>query len=96
MLLRVLSCAIGAVGFLHFMDHPEAVAEDDSGLWDYHADRGHRDGTRFVGEVIAHGPGHGRAPPASAPASRRCRSSFEMASPGSSAAAPRHRAVSAS
>ncbi len=56
MLLRVLSCAICASD-LHFMDHPEAVAEDDSGLWDYHADRDIVMGHEFIGEVIAHGPG---------------------------------------
>ena len=44
LLARTLSCAICASD-LHFMDNPQGVAEDDSGLWDYHADR-HRDGAR--------------------------------------------------
>src|SRR6478609_7015153 len=56
LLLKVLSCAICASD-LHFMDNPEAVAEDDSGLWDYQEDADIVMGHEFVGEVIGHGPG---------------------------------------
>ena len=56
LLLKVLSCAICASD-LHFMDHPEAVADDDSGLWDYRADADIVMGHEFLGEVIGHGPG---------------------------------------
>jgi len=55
LLLRVLSCAICASD-VHFMDHPEAVADDDTGLWDYRRDQDIVMGHEFVGEVIAHGP----------------------------------------
>jgi len=55
LLARVRSCAICASD-LHFMDHPEGVAEDDSGLWDYDADRDIVMGHEFVAEVIAYGP----------------------------------------
>jgi threonine dehydrogenase-like Zn-dependent dehydrogenase len=62
LLVRVRSCAICASD-LHFMDNPEAVAEDDSGLWDYHADRDIVMGHEYVGEVIGYGPGtDGRLP----------------------------------
>ncbi|KPM50803.1 hypothetical protein ACG83_37875 [Frankia sp. R43] len=61
-LVRTLSCAICASD-LHFMDNPEGVAADDSGLWDYHADRDIVMGHEFVGEVVAYGPGtEGRLP----------------------------------
>jgi len=56
LLLKVLSCAICASD-LHFMDNPEAVAEDDSGLWDYQEDADIVMGHEFVGEIIGHGPG---------------------------------------
>ena len=56
LLLKVLSCAICASD-LHFMDNPEAVADDDSGLWDYHEDADIVMGHEFVGEIIGHGPG---------------------------------------
>jgi threonine dehydrogenase-like Zn-dependent dehydrogenase len=56
LLLKVLSCAICASD-VHFMDHPEAVAGDDTGLWDYRADEDIVMGHEFVGEVIDHGPG---------------------------------------
>ncbi len=56
LLLKVLSCAICASD-VHFMDHPEAVADDDTGLWDYRADEDVVMGHEFVGEVIAHGRG---------------------------------------
>ncbi len=55
LLLKVLSCAICASD-LHFMDNPEAVADDDSGLWDYRADADIVMGHEFLGEVIGHGP----------------------------------------
>jgi len=56
LLLKVLSCAICASD-VHFMDHPEAVADDATGLWDYRRDEDVVMGHEFVGEVIAHGPG---------------------------------------
>ena len=56
LLLKVLSCAICASD-LHFMDNPEAVAEDDSGLWDYREDADIVMGHEFVGEIVGHGPG---------------------------------------
>lgn len=55
LLVRTLSCAICASD-LHFMDHPEGVAEDDSGLWDYHEDRDIVMGHEFVGEIVGYGP----------------------------------------
>jgi threonine dehydrogenase-like Zn-dependent dehydrogenase len=62
LLVRVRSCAICASD-LHFMDHPEGVAEDDSGLWDHHPDRDIVMGHEFVGEVVAYGPGTERTLP---------------------------------
>jgi threonine dehydrogenase-like Zn-dependent dehydrogenase len=56
LLARTLSCAICASD-LHFMDHPDGVAEDDSGLWDYHADQDIVMGHEFVAEIISYGPG---------------------------------------
>jgi threonine dehydrogenase-like Zn-dependent dehydrogenase len=62
LLVRVRSCAICASD-LHFMDNPDGVADDDSGLWDYHHDRDIVMGHEFVGEVIGFGPGaEGRIP----------------------------------
>jgi threonine dehydrogenase-like Zn-dependent dehydrogenase len=55
LLLKVLSCAICASD-LHFMDNPEAVADDDSGLWDYQEDADIVMGHEFVGEIVGHGP----------------------------------------
>lgn len=55
LLARTLSCAICASD-LHFMDNPDGVAEDDSGLWDYHADQDIVMGHEFVGEIVAYGP----------------------------------------
>jgi threonine dehydrogenase-like Zn-dependent dehydrogenase len=54
-LLRTLSCAICASD-LHFMDNPEGVENDQSGLWDYREDADIVMGHEFVGEVVAHGP----------------------------------------
>jgi threonine dehydrogenase-like Zn-dependent dehydrogenase len=62
LLARVLSCAICASD-LHFMDHPEGVAEDDSGLWDYHADRDIVMGHEFAAEIVSYGPGTERRLP---------------------------------
>lgn len=56
LLLKVLSCAICASD-VHFMDHPEAVSDDDTGLWDYRADEDIVMGHEFVGEVVGHGTG---------------------------------------
>jgi threonine dehydrogenase-like Zn-dependent dehydrogenase len=56
LLLKVLSCAICASD-VHFMDHPEAVEDDDTGLWDYRRDEDIVMGHEFVGEVIGHGRG---------------------------------------
>lgn len=56
LLLKVLSCAICASD-VHFMDHPEAVADDDTGLWDYRPDEDIVMGHEFVGEVVGRGPG---------------------------------------
>jgi threonine dehydrogenase-like Zn-dependent dehydrogenase len=54
-LLEVLSCAICASD-LHFMDNPEAVADDDTGMWDYREDADIVMGHEFLGKVIGHGP----------------------------------------
>jgi threonine dehydrogenase-like Zn-dependent dehydrogenase len=62
LLARTLSCAICASD-LHFMDNPDSVAEDDSGLWDYHADQDIVMGHEFVGEIVAYGPGTERRLP---------------------------------
>jgi threonine dehydrogenase-like Zn-dependent dehydrogenase len=54
LLLKVLSCAICASD-VHFMDHPDAVADDETGLWDYRRDEDIVMGHEFVGEVLGHG-----------------------------------------
>ncbi len=56
MLLRTLSTAICASD-VHFMDHPEVVANDGTGRFVYDLDRDIVLGHEFVGEVVAHGPG---------------------------------------
>jgi threonine dehydrogenase-like Zn-dependent dehydrogenase len=53
-LLRVLSCAICASD-LHFMDNPDSVAGDATGMWDYREDADIVMGHEFLGEVIGHG-----------------------------------------
>ena len=61
-LVRSLACGICASD-LHFMDHPEADADDDTGLsrYDPHADivMGHE----YCAEVVDHGPGTDRRIP---------------------------------
>ena len=56
LLLRTLSTAICASD-VHYMDHPEFVTNDGSGMFVYDEDRDIVMGHEFVGEVVAHGPG---------------------------------------
>jgi len=56
LLLRTLSTAICASD-VHYMDHPEFVTNDGSGMFAYDEDRDIVMGHEFVGEVVAHGHG---------------------------------------
>jgi threonine dehydrogenase-like Zn-dependent dehydrogenase len=56
LLLRTLSTAICASD-VHFMDHPDSLADDDSGRFVHDPDRDIVMGHEFIGEVVAHGPG---------------------------------------
>ncbi len=55
-LVRSLACGICASD-LHFMDHPEGDAEDDSGLSRYDADADIVMGHEYCAEVVDYGPG---------------------------------------
>jgi threonine dehydrogenase-like Zn-dependent dehydrogenase len=54
-LVKSLACAICASD-LHFMDNPDGVAADTSGLWGYDADADIVMGHEFCTEVVAYGP----------------------------------------
>lgn len=55
--ILVKTCACGiCASDLHFMDHPEADADDDSGLSNYDADRDIVMGHEYVAEVVDYGP----------------------------------------
>jgi threonine dehydrogenase-like Zn-dependent dehydrogenase len=55
-LVRSLACGVCASD-LHFMDHPDADADDDSGLSNYDADADIVMGHEFCAEVLEYGPG---------------------------------------
>jgi threonine dehydrogenase-like Zn-dependent dehydrogenase len=54
-LVRSLACAVCASD-LHFMDHPDRVTEDDSGLWNYDTTRDLVMGHEYCTEVVEYGP----------------------------------------
>jgi threonine dehydrogenase-like Zn-dependent dehydrogenase len=56
LLVRSLACGICASD-LHFMDHPDADSDDDSGLSRYDADADVVMGHEYCAEVVDHGPG---------------------------------------
>ncbi|WP_406333676.1 zinc-binding dehydrogenase [Streptomyces sp. NBC_00203] len=55
LLVRSLACGICASD-LHFMDHPEAGADDDSGMSTYDQDVDIVMGHEYCAEVVGHGP----------------------------------------
>jgi threonine dehydrogenase-like Zn-dependent dehydrogenase len=61
-LVRSLACGICASD-LHFMDHPEAGADDDSGMSTYDTDAGIVMGHEYCAEVVGYGPGTERRIP---------------------------------
>lgn len=62
LLVRSLACGICASD-LHFMDHPEAGADDDSGMSTYDQDVDIVMGHEYCAEVVDHGPGTERRIP---------------------------------
>ena len=62
LLVRSLACGICASD-LHFMDHPEAGADDDSGMSTYDQDVGIVMGHEYCAEVVDYGPGTERRIP---------------------------------
>ena len=56
-LVSSLACGICASD-LHFMDHPEAGVDDDSGMSTYDQDVDIVMGHEYCAEVIEYGPGH--------------------------------------
>ena len=56
LLVRSLACGICASD-LHFMDHPEAGADDDSGMSTYDQDVDIVMGHEYCAEVVDYGPG---------------------------------------
>ncbi|MFC5748043.1 zinc-binding dehydrogenase [Actinomadura rugatobispora] len=65
LLVRSLACGICASD-LHFMDHPEAGAEDDSGMSTYDQDVDIIMGHEYCAEVVDQGPGTERRIPVGA------------------------------
>lgn len=65
LLVRSLACGICASD-LHFMDHPEAGADDDSGMSTYDQDADIVMGHEYCAEVIGYGPGTERRIPVGA------------------------------
>jgi threonine dehydrogenase-like Zn-dependent dehydrogenase len=63
LLVRSLACGICASD-LHFMDHPEAGADDDSGMSTYDTDADIVMGHEYCAEVVGYGPGTERRIPA--------------------------------
>jgi threonine dehydrogenase-like Zn-dependent dehydrogenase len=55
-LVRSLACGICASD-IHFMDHPDADADDDTGLSNYDADADIVMGHEYCAEVVDYGPG---------------------------------------
>ncbi|WP_217545149.1 zinc-binding dehydrogenase [Streptomyces sp. GbtcB6] len=62
LLVRSLACGICASD-LHFMDHPEAGADDDSGMSTYDQDVDIVMGHEYCAEVVGYGPGTERRIP---------------------------------
>src|ERR1700761_8902400 len=62
LLVRSLACGICASD-LHFMDHPEAGADDDSGMSTYDTDVDIVMGHEYCAEVVGYGPGTERRIP---------------------------------
>jgi threonine dehydrogenase-like Zn-dependent dehydrogenase len=62
LLVRSLACGICASD-LHFMDHPEAAAYDDSGMSTYDQDVDIVMGHEYCAEVVGYGPGTERRVP---------------------------------
>ena len=62
LLVRSLACGICASD-LHFMDHPEAGADDDSGMSTYDQDVDIIMGHEYCAEVVGYGPGTERRIP---------------------------------
>jgi threonine dehydrogenase-like Zn-dependent dehydrogenase len=62
LLVRSLACGICASD-LHFMDHPEAAAYDDSGMSTYDQDADIVMGHEYCAEVVDYGPGTERRIP---------------------------------
>lgn len=62
LLVRTLACGICASD-LHFMDHPDADADDDTGLSRYDADADVVMGHEYCAEVVDYGPGTERRIP---------------------------------
>ena len=62
LLVRSLACGICASD-LHFMDHPEAGADDDSGMSTYDQDVDIVMGHEYCAEVVDYGPGTDRRIP---------------------------------
>jgi len=58
-LVRSLACGICASD-VHFMDHPESVAEDDTGMWNYDPDADIVMGHEYCAEIVDYGPGTDR------------------------------------
>jgi threonine dehydrogenase-like Zn-dependent dehydrogenase len=56
LLIRTVATAICASD-VHYMDHPEIAAGDETGMFGYDPDRDVVMGHEFVGEVVGHGPG---------------------------------------
>ena len=61
-LVRVLACAVCASD-LHYMDHPEAGADDDSGWSTYDQDVDIVMGHEYCAEIVDYGPGSERPVP---------------------------------
>jgi threonine dehydrogenase-like Zn-dependent dehydrogenase len=62
-LVRSLACGVCASD-IHFLDHPEADAEDDTGLSNYDSDADIVMGHEYCAEVVDYGPGTERRWPA--------------------------------
>jgi threonine dehydrogenase-like Zn-dependent dehydrogenase len=58
-LVRSLACGICASD-IHFMDDPDSVASDDSGMWNYDPAADIVMGHEFCAEVVEYGPGTAR------------------------------------
>ena len=54
-LVRTCACAICASD-LHFMDHPEAILENDTGMQRYTPDEDIVMGHEYVAEIVDYGP----------------------------------------